>query len=61
MEIEDQLDLKADKEMLPMQAGDVERTWADVSNLTRDFGYKSKTCLKEGVGKFIEWYKGYYI
>ncbi|TXD92877.1 NAD-dependent epimerase [Gillisia hiemivivida] len=60
-EIEKQLDLKAEKEMLPMQAGDVERTWADVSDLTRDFGYEPNTSIEKGVGEFIEWYKGYYI
>jgi len=60
-EIENQLDLKANKEMLAMQAGDVERTWADVSDLKRDFGYKPNTSIKEGVRKYIAWYKGYYI
>lgn len=60
-EIEDQLGVKAEKEMLPMQAGDVERTWADVSELTKDFGYMPNTSIKEGVGKYIEWYEGYYI
>lgn len=60
-EIEDQLGVKAIKEMLPMQAGDVERTWADVNDLKKDFGYEPKTSVKEGVGKFIAWYKRYYI
>jgi len=60
-EIEKQLGLNAEKEMLPMQAGDVERTWADVSDLTRDFGYEPNTSIEKGVGDFIEWYKGYYI
>ena len=59
-EIESELDIKAEKEMLPMQAGDVERTWADVSDLKRDFGYKPRTSIKEGVRKYIDWYKGYY-
>ena len=59
-EIESELDIKAEKEMLPMQAGDVERTWADVSDLKRDFGYKPRTSIQEGVRKYIEWYKGYY-
>jgi len=60
-EIEEQLNINAIKEMLPMQAGDVERTWADVSDLTKDFAYQPKTSIKEGVGEFIEWYKGYYL
>lgn len=59
-EIEKQLGIKAKREMLPMQAGDVERTWADVSDLTQDFGYKPDTSIAFGVKKFIEWYKGYY-
>lgn len=61
IEIENKLDLKAEKEMLPMQAGDVERTWADVSDLKKDFGYEPKTGVKEGVSKFIAWYKEFYL
>jgi len=60
-EIEKQLGLKAEKELLPMQAGDVERTWADVSDLTRDFGYKPNTSIEKGVGEYIDWYQGYYM
>lgn len=48
------------KEMQPMQAGDVEQTWADVSLLQKDFGYTSKTEIKEGINKFINWYVSYY-
>ncbi|RKS50618.1 UDP-glucuronate 4-epimerase [Gillisia mitskevichiae] len=59
-EIEKQLGLEAQKEMLPMQAGDVERTWADVSDLKKDFGYKPNTSIEKGVGKYIDWYKAYY-
>ncbi len=59
-EIEDQLGLKAKKEMLPMQAGDVKRTWADVSDLQNDFGYEPKISIKEGVKKYLSWYTGYY-
>ena len=59
-EIENQIGIVAKKEMLPMQAGDVERTWADVSDLKKDFGYEPNTSIKKGVGEFIEWYKGYY-
>jgi len=46
--------------MMPMQAGDVETTWADVSELEKDFGYEPKTSIEFGVGEFIGWYKGYY-
>jgi len=59
-EIEDNLGEKAKKEMLPMQPGDVERTWADVSQLKKDFGYNPTTSVKEGVAKFVKWYNEYY-
>jgi len=58
--IEEALDIKAKKEFLPLQPGDVPDTYADVSDLVNDFGYKPSTSLKEGVYKFIEWYKDYY-
>ncbi|RKS50605.1 UDP-glucuronate 4-epimerase [Gillisia mitskevichiae] len=60
-EIEKQLGVEAKKEMLPMQAGDVNRTWADVDSLKKDFDYNPKINVSEGVGKFINWYKQYYI
>jgi len=60
-EIEKQLGVEAKKEMLPMQAGDVNRTWADVDSLKKDFDYNPKTDVSEGVCKFIEWYKQYYV
>ncbi|HET7361194.1 MAG TPA: NAD-dependent epimerase [Salinimicrobium sp.] len=59
-EIEKQLGIKAKKEMLPMQPGDVNRTWADVDALKQNFGYQPKTSIKEGIKEFIDWYKGYY-
>jgi UDP-glucuronate 4-epimerase len=58
--IEKALGKKAEKEYLPMQAGDVEQTYADSSALMRDTGYKPDTGLEEGIGAFVEWYKGYY-
>ena len=60
-EIEKQLEVEAKKEMLPMQAGDVNRTWADVNPLKNIFDYSPKTNVSEGVGKFIVWYKQYYF
>ena len=48
------------KELLPMQPGDVYQTYADVSELERDFGFKPSTTLEEGLSKFAAWYKGYY-
>ncbi len=59
-EIEKHLGVDAKKEMLPMQAGDVNRTWADVNPLKKNFEYIPKTNVHEGVGKFIDWYKNYY-
>lgn len=49
------------KELLPMQPGDVYQTYADVSELERDFGFKPSTTLEEGLGKFAAWYKTYYL
>ena len=46
-------------ELLPMQKGDVVRTFADTSALERDFGFKPSTPLKEGLHRFVEWYKDY--
>ena len=50
----------AEKEYLPMQAGDVYQTYADVSELMRDFDFKPSTTIEEGLSKFAEWYKEYY-
>lgn len=50
----------ADKEYLPMQAGDVYQTYADVSELERDFGFRPETTIEEGLSRFAEWYKEYY-
>jgi UDP-glucuronate 4-epimerase len=47
-------------ELLPMQPGDVYQTYADVSDLECDFGFKPSTSLEEGLRKFARWYKGYY-
>lgn len=59
-EIEKCTGLTAKKEILPMQPGDVEQTWADVQSLQEDFGYKPDTSIEKGVGEFVRWYKGYY-
>lgn len=48
------------KELLPMQPGDVYQTYADVSELEKDFGFKPATTLEEGLKSFAAWYKGYY-
>ncbi len=51
---------KAEKEFLPMQPGDVYQTYADVSELTRDFGFKPDTSLEDGLSRFVAWFKDYY-
>ena len=48
------------KELLPMQAGDVYQTYADVSELQKDFGFKPSTTLETGLSAFAKWYKTYY-
>ena len=48
------------KELLPMQPGDVYQTYADVTDLEKDFGFKPSTSLKEGLSAFAKWYKSYY-
>lgn len=45
--------------MLPMQPGDVPRTWANVDKLS-GLGYQSTTDIRKGVGEFVSWYKNYY-
>lgn len=54
-------DFDAHKELVPMQAGDVPVTYADTSALEKDFGYKPDTALREGLRKFAEWYKEFYM
>lgn len=56
-EIESAAGRRAEKIMLPMQPGDVYRTYADTSKLERDFGYRPEVALHEGVARFIEWYR----
>lgn len=51
---------EAKKEYLPMQPGDVYQTYADVTDLIRDFDFKPSTSIAEGLGRFAEWYKDYY-
>lgn len=58
--IEAALGRKAELECLPLQPGDVPDTFADVSELKRAVGYKPATPVREGVARFVEWYRGYY-
>jgi len=59
-EIEYNLKKVAKKEMLPIQPGDVEKTWANVNELIKDYDYQPNTPIKEGVKSFIDWFKNYY-
>ena len=54
-------DFEAHKKLVPMQPGDVPVTYADTSALERDFGFKPSTSLQEGLRKFAEWYKEFYM
>lgn len=54
-------DFEAHKQLVPMQPGDVPVTYADTSALERDFGFKPATPLREGLRRFAEWYKAFYM
>lgn len=54
-------DFEAHKELVPMQPGDVPVTYADTSALERDFGFKPSTGLRDGLRKFAEWYREFYM
>jgi len=58
--IEEALGRTAIKNFLPLQPGDVPATWADVSDLESDLGYKPNTNIKVGVKRFVEWYRIYF-
>lgn len=57
--LEDACGRKAELQMLPMQAGDVPRTYADIAAISRDLGYAPKTSVDEGVPAFVEWFRNY--
>jgi len=58
--IEKALELKTEWKMMPIQPGDVERTWADVSSLKRDYNYNPDTPVETGIKRFVDWYREYY-
>jgi len=58
--LEDALEIKAEKNFLPMQPGDVPATWANVDDLAQAVGYRPSMSIQEGVTHFINWYKAYY-
>ncbi len=59
-EIESNLGKEAQKALLPMQPGDVERTWANVNDLIMDYGYSPHTPIEEGIRSFVQWYLEYH-
>lgn len=58
--LENLLGKQAEKRMLPMQPGDVYATYADISDINRDYGYTTKTSLAEGLKQFVSWYRSYH-
>ena len=58
--LEECLGRKAEKNLIPLQPGDVPNTWADASDLVRDVGYEPKTSVEAGVRRFVDWYREYY-
>ena len=58
--LEDCLGKKAEKNMLPLQPGDVPATYADVADLVRDVGYKPDMSVEQGIANFVDWYRNYY-
>ena len=51
---------QAEKNMLPMQKGDVPATYADIDDLMRDVGFKPDTSIETGISNFVQWYREYY-
>ena len=58
--IESKLGVEAQKQMLPMQPGDVNQIWADVRALQKDYNYRPNTSVEDGVAAFVDWYQSYY-
>jgi UDP-glucuronate 4-epimerase len=58
--LEECLGIKAEMEFLPLQPGDVPATYADVDDLTRDFGFKPRTSIESGIRQFVTWYRDFY-
>lgn len=60
-ELEKHLGKKAEKKMMPIQPGDVPKTWADVNTLFEYIDYQPQIPVSEGIKRFVEWYKSYYV
>jgi len=59
--LEECLGRKAEKNFMPIQAGDVPATYADVDDLMRDVGFKPATSIEDGIRQFVQWYRSYFI
>ena len=57
---EQELGRTAQKQFLPMQPGDVLETFADISDLEREIGFRPKTSIEEGIRRFVAWYRDYH-
>ncbi len=58
--LENSFGLQAEKEFLPLQEGDMQDTYADISDLEKDFGYRPSTTIEDGIFNFVSWFKEYY-
>ncbi|MGK0364419.1 MAG: UDP-glucuronate 4-epimerase, partial [Saprospiraceae bacterium] len=58
--IENALGKTAEKQLMPMQEGDMQTTYADITTLKNDFNYQPQTSLNTGIQAFVDWYQGYY-
>jgi UDP-glucuronate 4-epimerase len=58
--LEKKIGKTAKKNMLPIQPGDVPSTYADVSDLINDLGYKPNTSIEEGISNFVDWYREFF-
>ena len=58
--LEECLGRKAEKNMLPLQQGDVPATYADIDDLSRDVGFRPNTPIETGITHFVNWYRQYY-
>jgi UDP-glucuronate 4-epimerase len=59
--LEEKLGKTAIKNFRPLPAGDVPATWADIGPMERDFGYRPATDVKEGIARFVDWYRSYFL
>ena len=58
--LEDELKLTIKKKFLPIQQGDVKKTYANIDSLEEEFGYRPQTSIREGISQFVSWYRSFY-